>query len=71
MFFRNYLLVTVAALLLTLLKGAEHSLANRFTLARLPQYHDEHTRSLPITEVKHRRARIVILWLTAYERLVS
>ena len=33
-------------------------------------YHDEHTRSRLITEVKHRRARIVLGWGTAWEHLV-
>ena len=34
---------------------------------RLRPYHDEYTRSRPITEVKHRRARIVLGWGTAWE----
>ena len=33
-------------------------------------YHDEYTRSRPITAVKHRRARIVLGWGTAWEHLV-
>ena len=37
---------------------------------RLRPYHDEHTRSRLITEVKHRRARIVLGWGTAWEHLV-
>ena len=36
----------------------------------LRPYHDEYTRSRPITEVKHRRARIVLGWGTAWEHLV-
>ena len=36
----------------------------------LRPYHDEHTRSRLITEVKHRRARIVLGWGTAWEHLV-
>ena len=36
----------------------------------LRPYHDEYTRSRPITEVKHRRARIVLGWGTAWELLV-
>ena len=34
---------------------------------RLRPYHDEHTRSRLITEVKHRRAGIVLGWGTAWE----
>ena len=37
----------------------------------LRPYHDEHTCSRPITAVKHRRARIVLGWGTAWEHLVS
>ena len=36
----------------------------------LRPYHDEYTRSRLITEVKHRRARIVLGWVTAWELLV-
>ena len=34
---------------------------------RLRPYHDEYTRSRLITEVKHRRAGIVLGWGTAWE----
>ena len=34
---------------------------------RLRPFHDEHTRSRLITEVKHRRAGIVLGWGTAWE----
>ena len=37
----------------------------------LRPHHDEHTCSRPITAVKHRRARIVLGWGTAWEHLVS
>ena len=37
----------------------------------LRPYHDEYTRSRPITEVKHRRARIVLGLGTTWEHLVS
>ena len=37
----------------------------------LRPYHDEYTRSRPITEVKHRRAGIVLGWGTAWELPVS
>ena len=37
----------------------------------LRPYHDENTRSRPITEVKHRRAGIVLGWGTAWELPVS
>ena len=42
----------------------------KFTSCCLRPYHDEHTRSRLITEVKHRRARIVLGWGTAWEHLV-
>ena len=38
-----------------------------FLSHRLRPYHDEHTRSRLITEVKHRRAGIVLGWGTAWE----
>ena len=41
-----------------------------YDVHRLRPYHDEHTRSRLITEVKHRRARIVLGWGTAWEHLV-
>ena len=37
----------------------------------LRPYHDERTRSRLITEVKHRRAGIVLGWGTAWEHPVS
>ena len=40
-----------------------------FVLCLRP-HHDEHTCSRPITAVKHRRARIVLGWGTAWEHLV-
>ena len=40
---------------------------NKFILCCLRPYHDEHTRSRLITEVKHRRAGIVLGWGTAWE----
>ena len=43
--------------------------ANTYIL-RLRPYHDEHTRSRLITEVKHRRAGIVLGWGTAWEHPV-
>ena len=36
-------------------------------LCCLRPYHDEHSRSRPITAVKHRRAGIVLGWGTAWE----
>ena len=33
-------------------------------------YHVEHTGSRPITEVKQRRARLVLGWVTAWEHRV-
>ena len=47
-----------------------YRLAKNQSGLRLRPYHDEHTRSRPITEVKHRRARIVLGWGTAWEHLV-
>ena len=41
-----------------------------FTFRCLRPYHVEHTRSRLITEVKQRRARIVLGWGTAWEHLV-
>ena len=41
------------------------------SLKCLRPYHDENTRSRPITEVKHRRAGIVLGWGTAWELPVS
>ena len=43
---------------------------DHFTGSRLRPYHDEHTCSRLITEVKHRRARRVLGWGTAWEHLV-
>ena len=43
---------------------------NQFITGCLRPYHDEHTRSRLITEVKHRRARILLGWGTAWEHLV-
>ena len=45
-----------------------HLIGNSYCLR---PYHDEYTRSRPITEVKHRRARTVLGWGTAWEHLVS
>ena len=45
-------------------------IAFKFNVCRLRPYHDEYTRSRLITEVKHRRARIVLGWGTAWEHLV-
>ena len=36
----------------------------------LRPYHVEHTGSRPITEVKQRRARLVLGWVTAWESQV-
>ena len=38
---------------------------------RLRPYHVEYTSSRPITEVKQRRARLVLGWVTAWEYRVS
>ena len=38
---------------------------------RLRPYHVESTGSRPITEVKQRRARLVLGWVTAWEYRVS
>ena len=38
---------------------------------RLRPYHAEYTGSRPITEVKQRRARLVLGWETAWEYRVS
>ena len=46
-------------------------LGQRTTTKCLRPYHDENTRSRPITEVKHRRAGIVLGWGTAWELPVS
>jgi hypothetical protein len=37
----------------------------------LRPYHVEYTSSRPITEVKQRRARLVLGWVTAWEYRVS
>jgi hypothetical protein len=37
------------------------------TTCRLRPYHVENTGSRPITEVKQRRARLVLGWVTAWE----
>ena len=39
-------------------------------LKRLRPYHVENTGSRPITEVKQRRARSVLGWVTAWDYLV-
>ena len=39
--------------------------------SRLRPYHVEYTSSRPITEVKQRRARLVLGWVTAWEYRVS
>lgn len=39
----------------------------RKVLERLRPYHVENTGSRPITEVKQRRARLVLGWVTAWE----
>ena len=44
--------------------------SNACTVCCLRPYHDEYTRSRLITEVKHRRASIVLGWGTAWEHLV-
>lgn len=40
---------------------------NIVTKERLRPYHVENTGSRPITEVKQRRARLVLGWVTAWE----
>ena len=45
-----------------------HTVANRNNRQR--PYHVEYTGSRPITEVKQRRARIVLGWVTAWEHRV-
>ena len=42
----------------------------QFLTGCLRPYHDEHTRSRLITDVKHRRAGIVLGWGPAWEHLV-
>ena len=54
---------------LSYVKSDQHLLVG--STGCLRPYHDEYTRSRPITEVKHRRARIVLGWGTAWEHLVS
>ena len=41
-----------------------------FTVCRQRPYHVETTGSRPITEVKQRRARLVLGWVTAWEHRV-
>ena len=48
----------------------ECTVALEIHVCRLRPYHDEHTRSRLITEVKHRRAGIVLGWGTAWEHPV-
>ena len=62
--------ITSEARRLVLVKIAEQALANTSSKCLRP-YHDENTRSRPITEVKHRRAGIVLGWGTAWELPVS
>ena len=40
------------------------------TICRLRPYHVENTGSRPITEVKQRRAWLVLRWVTAWEHHV-
>ena len=40
-------------------------------LLRLRPYHVENTSSRPITEVKQRRAWLVLGWVTAWERAMT
>ena len=44
-----------------------HIYTNTFTPFTIPPYHDGPTSSRQITEVKHRRAEIVLGWGTAWE----
>ena len=48
----------------------QQQIALIYNTKSLRPYHDEYTRSRLITEVKHRRARIVLGWVTAWELLV-
>ena len=56
-------------------KGVPSPLLHKGSLiisdVRLRPYHVEYTSSRPITEVKQRRARLVLGWVTAWEYRVS
>ena len=59
---------TIAQRLLTNGPKRSKPIATAETVNRVyDHYHDEHTRSRLITEVKHRRAWIVLGWGTAWE----
>ena len=57
-------------LIITLVWPSVDRVALEIHFCRLRPYHDEHTRSRLITEVKHRRAGIVLGWGTAWEHPV-
>ena len=57
-------------LIITLVWPSVDRVALEIHVCCLRPYHDEHTRSRLITEVKHRRAGIVLGWGTAWEHPV-
>ena len=52
-------------------EGSENESSAMLADVCLRPYHVEYTSSRPITEVKQRRARLVLGWVTAWEYRVS